>query len=230
MSRKVYGRTQSGEGGPANITTWDGKKLYYYKDGFGWSGAAVSTGGLLASANGNDPWAGHGECGAFAHLLIDSVAANGTTIEFVKVKTINRDRFIIKDWLFSATPSYPDDQLQYLYKLTLIDEGAGNVGMVPSPFGRVYGDLTKMTSLLGQNSAPPSEECFIFHYIIKYDGIYYDPSYGVTYVDAVDFENKSIEGYALPRPNSMVDFQLRKPNEINNIQFDIIKLENMYAK
>jgi hypothetical protein len=203
--------------GPANVKTWDGKNLYYYRGGCGWSGSATDTAQLLSSASGAGSCAGHGQCGSFANLLIDSIAANGVGSEFVTITTINGDSFIVKDWTFSTTRSYAGDPDGYEYKLTLVNEG-GILGMVPAPSGRVYGDLTKQTTLHGQNTAPPSEEWFGAHFIVKYNGLYYDPSYGVTNTGSNNFESLSVEGYA--RYVSGLDFKVRSASGMHNINFD----------
>src|SRR5262245_2758303 len=72
--------------------------------------------------------------------------------------------------------------------------------MVPKQPGDVYGDAVNQPALPGQNTAPPSEKVFVAHFIVKptLAGLaapYYDPSYGVTYAGANDFENVAVEGY-----------------------------------
>jgi hypothetical protein len=128
---------------------------------------------------------------------MDALAVNGVSSDWVTAEAANGDDFLVKDWTFSATPSYPADP-NYKWKITLVSEAPQPAGMVPAPTGRQYADLTKSATLSGQNTTPPSEEFFGCHFIVKYNGVYYDPSYGVTYSDANDFENKSVEGYAEP--------------------------------
>jgi hypothetical protein len=78
--------------------------------------------------------------------------------------------------------------------------------MVPPQPGGIYGDVTSLNTLAGQNTSPPSEKMFGSHYIVKVNsslysfgqGPYFDPSYGVTYLDANDMELKAIDGYAKP--------------------------------
>ncbi len=64
--------------------------------------------------------------------------------------------------------------------------------------------MTNKETLHGQNTTPPAEKVFIRHWIVKVqvnDGNeeinnnYYDPSYGVTYINEADFESKAVEGY-----------------------------------
>jgi hypothetical protein len=200
-----------------SLKTWDGKPLYYYKDGFGWTNSATYTGPLLASACSTNPWAGHGQCGSFAYLLKDALAANGVNSIFTTVSTSNGNSFIVKDWDF---PPPPPTTNVYPYKLTLVREVDWSIGMVPAPPGRVYGDFTKLDTLPGQNTHPPSEEWFLLHFIVKYGQLYYDPSYGATYTDTNDFEAKAVEGYVDHASHNGLDFPTRTAAGLHNIQFD----------
>jgi hypothetical protein len=60
-----------------------------------------------------------------------------------------------------------------------------------------YGDLTSVGGLSGQNTITPYVKIFGGHAIAKYNGIYYDPSYGITYTGIQDFEDKAIVGYGV---------------------------------
>jgi hypothetical protein len=212
-----------GGSGPANITTWNGKLLYYYKANCGWANSATDTTSLLASANTANAWAGHGQCGSFANLLIDSLAANGINSDFTTASPKSSpDGFIVKDWTTNGPVAYSGN---YCYKLTLVTEADGSIGMVPTPTGMVYGDLTKLSTKTGQNTSPPSEEAFARHFIVKYPpgpplgvGTYYDPSYGVTYTDATNFETVAVWGYF--HGVSGLDNQVQPASGLGNMQFD----------
>jgi len=210
----------TGGTGPANVTTWDGKTLYYYRTGCGWANSALNTAQLLSSANTANSWAGHGQCGSFAHLLLDSLSINGVAADWTMAQTTNGDDFIVNDWLFSATPTYTN-RAPYQWMFTEVAEPDGStIGMVPAPSGRVYGDLTKQTTLNGQNTAPPSEEAFSCHFFVKYAGLYYDPSYGVTYTSATDFEAKSVAGYVYSLPVIGLNYKVKKATGLNNISLN----------
>jgi hypothetical protein len=59
----------------------------------------------------------------------------------------------------------------------------------------------------GQNSSPPSQKLFLWHAFVAHTTsgtvLYYDPSYGVTYNDEQDFQNKAVAAFA-PRNTPFV--------------------------
>jgi hypothetical protein len=74
--------------------------------------------------------------------------------------------------------------------------------LVPAEPGNIYGDLHSQTTLVGQNTAPPSEKVFDFHFVVHVSPAitgmdpYVDPSHGGQYSSAADLELKAIKGYA----------------------------------
>lgn len=94
----------------------------------------------------------------------------------------------------------------------------GLPGMVTVPAsGPVFGDLTSLTGLPGQNSPTPSEKAFNLHFIVKVPSVpgiggpYFDPSYGVTYTGACDFEAKAVAGYGEQIPNQPSNYLYVRP-------------------
>ena len=177
--------------GPANIKTWDGRLLYYYRPGVGFDMCATNELGLLTRANGS------GQCGSFTRLMMAALATNGVPSTFAVIEpTTAATKMVINNWDYvgQAFPGAP----QYKWRLIL------NVGdyMVPPKPGNIYGDLHSQTTLVGQNTAPPSEKVFDLHFVVHVSpGItgmnpYFDPSYGVQYSSAADLEMKAIKGYA----------------------------------
>jgi hypothetical protein len=137
--------------------------------------------------------------------------------------------FLVKDWTFNQESGAPPDPGMADYKWRIVfNQMATDAGdfMVPKQPGDTYGDLTSLSTLPGQNTAPPSEKVFAAHFIVKVTlaGVspsYYDPSYGVTYMDANDFENKALNGYmkaASGDPSNV--FRVRLSAGLGNINFD----------
>jgi len=148
-----------------------------------------------------NPVAGHnsGQCGSFAHLLIGALAVNGIHSAWAVVAPVNQTQeFLVKDW------SPPSSNQSGPWQLCE-SPGAFQVGdvMVPAPTNNLYCDLTSLGTLPGQNTAPPSEKIFARHFIVKPLNVsgaptYVDPSYGVTYASAADFQGKAVFGYFNP--------------------------------
>jgi len=169
--------------GPANVKTWDGGNLLRYYGG-GFSGIPTDTAGLLQNGDGN--------CVAWMSLFMDSLAADGIASDRVWVRATGAgDSFLVKNWTY-GTASYTNTP-PYNWKLAL---PTAAYTMAPIPSGGVYGDLTSLATLHGQNTAPPSEKLFGNHRVARVGAVYYDPSYGVTYSDAADFQSKAVAGFA----------------------------------
>jgi hypothetical protein len=215
--QQAFDKTWAKFAGPANVQTWDSRPLYYYKNGF-LSSAVCSTDEEPLLTRGDSS----GQCSAFAQLLLGSLGVNGITASFVDVEVIDGDQMVVKSWTFSSTPSFPAAPA---YKWKMVFNPAAILAsdlMVPPQPGGVFGDLTNLSTLPGQNTAPPSEKVFARHFIVKYtggtSGPYFDPSYGVTYTNAADFESKAIDGYGRSFPTDPINqIRVRRPGGGVNI-------------
>jgi hypothetical protein len=223
--------------GPANVTTWGTSTssplpLYYYRNtppvvvgSAGCSNYPVFT--LLTSANRS------GQCGAFAHLMMLALQVNGIPSSFVTINAANGTEFLVKNFAF-GTPSYPGNA-PFQWQVAFDPNGDPMVCSAQNPcYTRTqYGDLANSGTIAGQNSGnlAPSEKIFLRHFIVKVaapyctstsNNCYYDPSYGVTYLDAGDFEQKAVSGYMVQTNVSNVGLaeQTGCPSAcIGNIQF-----------
>jgi len=199
--------------GPANVKTWDGRSLFYYKPGFGLTpgACALNSGQLLSSPSGS------GQCGSFALLLMDSLGANGIPSAFIGIGGPADHRFLVNNWSFSTTQSYASATPAYPWKMILSE---GGIGMVPPLAGDVYGDLTSTAGLPGQNTPTPSEKVFGSHFIVKQGTDFYDPSYGVTYSGPADFQNKAVAGFARHFPgDATAEWHVKQPSGSTEIFF-----------
>jgi hypothetical protein len=211
---EAFQKTWAQFAGPANVTAWDGRKLYYYRPSYGFDVCAVDPFNLLNS------YTGSGQCGSFAQLLRWSLGMNGIPSDFVTVSVLDGARMLVKDWTF-GTPSYPADPL-YQWQIVL---NPGDYMVPPQPTAPLYGDLRSLDTLPGQNTRPPSEKVFGSHFIVKVDpslypgvGPYFDPSYGVWYSSSADFEAKAIDGYLLAFVgDSPGVYRVRRPGGSVNI-------------
>jgi len=169
-----------------NFKTWDDQTLYYYhyRDGAGFSGTPTTVGELLSTSNGN--------CVAWMELFRNALSVNGVTSDRIWIESPVSIGFLVKDWTDDGTPIYTNTP-PYNWQLRLPTNA---FTMVPAPTSSVYGDLTSLTNLPGQNSSPPSEKFFGNHRIARYDNVYYDPSYGVIFSSSNDFYSVAVYGCA----------------------------------
>jgi hypothetical protein len=200
-----------------DVRTWDGRTLFYYRAGLPFGSTCTTAEDLLKRADGN------GQCTAFADLLADSLGANGVPWGAVIVQHIQTNRFLAKDWVF-GTASYSNStpsSAPYIWQLKFATNA---IDMVPVPSGGLYGDLANSTSLAGQNTQPPAEKVFLFHFVVRAGsgGTYYDPSYGITYTNALDLESKAIDGYAIDFGDSTSTnkiLRVKKAQGLNEMRF-----------
>ncbi|MCG2679367.1 MAG: hypothetical protein L6455_05270, partial [Kiritimatiellae bacterium] len=170
-----------------NFTTWDGRTLYYYRDGTGWN-SPYTISDLLVNSNGN--------CVAWRNLFRHALVINGVASDRIYVATTGptNDCFVVGDWTF-GTASFTNTPP---YNWALQFSGS-DFDMVPRPTGDVYGDITSLNTIQGQNTAPPSEKVFGNHRMARYNGTYYDPSYGTTYTSLSNCMDTVIDGYGFQR-------------------------------
>ena len=212
----AFQKTWNKFSGPANVKSWDGRPLYYYPSGAGFTACETNSQRLLTSTT------GAGQCGSFASLLRAALDVNGISSNLTGAGTADGSLMIVKNWGFG--PSSLTDAPGWPYRMFL---NVGNDFMIPARDS--YGDLANNPGLSGQNSATPSEKVFGSHYFVKVDasvappgsGPYFDPSYGVWYSTEGDFEAKAIEGYAAKVGDNAdsPNFHARKPGSDATIRF-----------
>ena len=206
--------------GSANVTTWDNQPLYYYKPNSTMSQNVTTAKELLSSTLRT------GQCGAWVDLFrlalrVNGIIANRTSARATSLTPEGvRDGILVKQWSAFANPPF---YKAGLWRLILrnassdmtIGHGGGNL---------VYGDLTNGTGLPGQNAATPSQKVFSQHLIVKYNNQYFDPSYGVSYGGAGDFQNQAIAGFIFRDTESATPpleywWKVYKPSEAIKIEF-----------
>jgi len=215
--QQAFDKTWAKFAGPANVRTWDSRPLYYYLNGFNGSAVCPTDEEPLLTRGDSS-----GQCSAFAQLLVGSLGVNGITAPFVRVGVIDGDQMVVKNLTFSTTPTFP---AAAAFKWKMVFNPAALAAadlMVPAQPGGVFGDLTNQSTLPGQNTAPPSEKVFSQHFIVKFtggtSGPYFDPSYGVTYTNAADFESKAVDGYGHFNPaDAPNEMRVRRPGGGVNI-------------
>lgn len=147
----------------------DGTQLKYWDGG---SASATNTAGLLRDGN--------GQCGAWAEFFIDMLKVQGissTKIEVLDATDPRRRSFLVKNWTFIGSGVSPGTA-RYVYVLGI--------------------DVTDASGVAGQgNPDPPGG--FYNHFIVRYSGQYYDPSYGTgPFSSQSEWENASLDGFTCP--------------------------------
>ncbi len=189
--------------GPANITTWDGKTLYYYAPGTTFTNVCGYTFQLLTHFNGN--------CFAFRNVLEDCLLVNEITT-YVRIwvqasgSHYSTDlSFLVKNWHKTNLGTSGNADYPWQIFTTLTGDPPPYFEMTPPPYANnTYGDLASLIGLAGQNSATPSEKVFVNHQILAYYTIaggssWYDPSYGVGYSSqspAASVESSAVYGFS----------------------------------
>ena len=196
--------------GPANVKTWDGRSLCYYQAGTPWATNTVDgQQNIEVSQLLRD---GNGQCNSWREFLESAWGVNGVDSQMATVSSPNQ-YFLVKNWTANTPTSVAT--APYVYSLSLTPYANGSSWT--TAFG-CTGDLINDNGISGQNSATPAEKLFGRHFIQKYNGIYYDPSYGVTYSSTADFQTKAVNGFAVPDdapyqmlvklPTSMIEIQI----------------------
>lgn len=163
------------------LQTFGGAPLKYYESGTYFPDSFPSLQELLYYRRGN--------CTAFSEFLIYCFWAHGITgFDLINAKTYDYPYkgFVIKNWLPVNGGTLPPP---FKYRVSAYFD--------PGYFDMNYGqggDLYTIGGLPGQNSSTPSEKVFTEHNFLYYPGLYYDPSYGVTYFDAADMESQVLYG------------------------------------
>jgi hypothetical protein len=157
-----------------------------------------------------------GQCRSFAELLINSLAINGIPSRKVLFESQNSpsEDLMVRSWAILSS-KWPDGvpsvnspgpewkSFQFLLDFNA-DALAINNKMFPPMLNGIYHDLESLPGLPGQNMETPNEKIFTNHIVVEPQfpagapivfARFYDPSYGVVYVDEDDFEDRAIWGY-----------------------------------
>jgi hypothetical protein len=179
VDRVFTGFTGTTGDGKGIIRLRDNTRLSYYKQGSktksGQKDPRVwSTEGILSKSDGT------GRCGGWADVLLHTHAIHGVAV----AKEVN---------IYPATPKVNGRSVIFLVRKC--DFTGPGVRTNPGPFPYVAPTTcTKVDGLAGQGKTNPQ---FLFgdHVLTRYNGVFYDPSYGVTMPeDTRAYEKAAIAG------------------------------------
>jgi len=153
----------------------DSLVLTYWKTDF------CNTTGTRAMLASPEAW---GQCGAFAEFMRDMLAAHGVAASKIGINVVAPDAaFLVKHWRYVTPP--PTSPTALTHRLVM------PAPATPAP-GTVIHSAGMGVPGQGNPNPPPA---FENHFIIKYGGRYYDPSYGAGPVaDQHAWEAASIDG------------------------------------
>ncbi len=178
---------------PNNVVTWDGRHLFYYQPGYDFvqntDGGIVTVSGLLRM--------GRGQCGAWATMLQSAWALNSINCTYVTAScsVTGSVGFWVKEWLYTSAVS------PFWFQGPAADmiptPAAGPFSHYDNPSNPLY--FLNAASSKGQGtqgaSDAPSEKWFNNHQFLCLGETYYDPSYGIQYSGAADFQSY-LSGYS----------------------------------
>jgi hypothetical protein len=168
------------------------RRLYYYKS---WRIVSHTTEALLRQ--------GDGQCDAWANYFADCLGAIGITLPekpYVKFSPGLGDGFMIKNAGHCAGGEQsPEPNYPYFNEFTTyLDRWYNSTRYV---WGDVAGqnvDIHDGDGVSGQGTANPLST-FANHVLVKLNGTYYDPSYGLTYANLQAFDDNIAYFYRGPR-------------------------------
>ncbi len=141
--------------------------------------------------------AGDGQCGAWAHLFIDAMGAQGInhTNEYVIFYQSDGAApndfsfgFAVNNWSFASGTGISGDANYPFLNVPGTPEYSG------SSYSWRFAEVTDDTGVPGQGTTNP-KSLFSNHQVVKIGTQYYDPSYGVTYSSLADIDDNAVDGY-----------------------------------
>lgn len=126
---------------------------------------------------------GSGACGAWSQLLMYSFLIQGfqtSDIAICEIKSSENPggrEMLVKNWIFNEPGMYQlHTPFKYAYTIDLNEDPSGGVeaqGM-PNPVLKRYSN----------------------HFVVKFNNIYYDPSYGSgPFINEIQWEDSSLDGF-----------------------------------
>jgi hypothetical protein len=148
---------------------------------------------------------GDGECYAWAQLFLDALLINGIMEQndyvYITVPTSGvapAYGFLVQNWTFDGSGKGGRSDIYYQY-VDVVNGKLSDTYKYNDYSNFLYMDVIRSPGVtighgMGQGMTDPAS-IFNNHQIDYIDGVYYDPSYGVTYSSITDFSAKSVAGF-----------------------------------
>lgn len=170
------------------VLNYKGDSLHYYRT---YNTPSTNLPALLRTRN--------AQCYSFAQLFLALLKIQGIarTNNYVFIEsdypayscgTVNR--FLVKNWRFGkksdslACPDFP-------YRNNYTSAFASG-----SSYTWISADVNDQRGVVGQGSPNPAS-FFNNHQVVKLDGVYYDPCYGLTFSSLTDIKTKAFDGWGI---------------------------------
>jgi hypothetical protein len=161
-----------------NVSTIQGKQLTYYQD---WDASSTTTGYLLAN--------GDGESSAWTEFFLDMLKIQGIQHQdWYVVATNIRNKSYGGIFIKNVTFATHGDSPTYLYVNIKVD---GEDVVRGNSFNWRYAQVNDAAGIPGQGTANPLS-FFQNHQFLRFNGKYYDPSYGLEAATLNEVEDNII--------------------------------------
>jgi hypothetical protein len=195
---KVVSKSYKPFSGRALTRKRDNKGLTYWNPK---TTTCTNTQQLLASADGS------GQCGSWSEFLIDMFKCHGINsaskvlvVHTLAAHAVSSSGFLVKNWRFTGAGSKP----------------------APWPYV-MHVDCVSVAGVAGQRNPNPPP-AFFNHFVVKYGGEFYDPSYGSSPVaNQLKWENASIDGlFKKTAPKNLVGYKKTDHSKVEILYFKVL--------
>ncbi|MDR0933316.1 MAG: hypothetical protein LBM70_09915 [Victivallales bacterium] len=163
-----------------NVKRKGGVTLTYYHS---YLTNVTSVGGLLAGTD--------GQCGSWADFFQTALSIHGIDSDYILFTPLPfaGQGFIVKTWSFSGSGTSGNTDFPYMNAIP-----ANGIILGSSQYNWGTPEEVSYTSgTAGQNNSKPAS-LFNNHQIIRYGGVYYDPSYGIQH-NSLQSIDDSLSGF-----------------------------------
>jgi len=170
----------------------DGHALTYWNPN---TTTCTNTALLLAAADGS------GQCGSWAEFFIDMCKAHGITgadkvVIIRSTATSSTTGFLVKNWQFKHPPASSATAFTHV----------------------MYTECVDLPGIPGQNNPDPPP-AFYNHFIVLYNGAFFDPSYGAgPFATQINWEAAAIDGLFY-NPSHMAGYDKSLNSAVKLLEF-----------
>ncbi len=150
-------------------------------------------------------FSGNGQCTSFQRLFAESLKSQGISAEQEEIAPVYSNHLIlVKNWHFDqSTQMHLYNNTEYTHRNIGTSDNTEDLFLPDNSgsYSRIWelAEVTDQPGISGQSNSNPISH-FRNHRIVKVNGIYYDPSYGKTYINLQKMQEKAIDGLIIKNP------------------------------